>query len=358
MNLLRPRAWTLIEAKAPLECSDLPPIDPGVGEVTIQVLGNGVCHTDLGFADGGVRPHLFPVVLGHEMVGRVVSVGEGAEVFLGRTVIVPAVLPCGECVLCRRGRGNACPKQKMPGNDIHGGFASHARLPARSLVLLDPPTGVDVRAFSVVADAVSTAWQATRRAGIEAGQLAIVVGAGGVGGFVIQICAALGVPVIALDASPARLVLMASHGATHGVLTRDDNGKDRDVRDLRDEVGRLSKALGIPSWDQRVFECAGLPTTQQIAYTLLGRAGVMIQVGFSSEKTNLRLSNLMAFDATIHGSWGCPPEAYAPVLDLVARGLIALDPFVEYRPLDDVNQVLDDMRSHRLTRRVVLDPSL
>ena len=82
------------------------------------------------------------------------------------------------------------------------------------------------------------------------------------------------------------------------------------------------------------------------------------QVGFTPEKVSLRLSNLMAFDATVHGTWGCPPEQYPSVLELIAAHKIALEPFVEVRPMRDVNAVLDDMRAHKLRRRVALDPRL
>ena len=79
------------------------------GEVLVAVAGCGVCHTDLGFFSGSVptRKQL-PLTLGHEISGRVVAAGPGAESWLGRTVIVPAVVPCGECDLCRRGLAPIC----------------------------------------------------------------------------------------------------------------------------------------------------------------------------------------------------------------------------------------------------------
>jgi 6-hydroxycyclohex-1-ene-1-carbonyl-CoA dehydrogenase len=96
----------------------------GAGEVVVAVAGCGVCHTDLGYYYDGVRTNQpLPLALGHEISGRVVAAGAGAEAWLGRAVIVPAVLPCGECDLCQRGLATICRSQKMPGNDIQGGFA-------------------------------------------------------------------------------------------------------------------------------------------------------------------------------------------------------------------------------------------
>ena len=89
--------------RAPLQRADFV-AHPGAGEVVVAVAGCGVCHTDLGYYYDGVRTNQpLPLALGHEISGRVVTAGAGAEAWLGRAVIVPAVLPCGECDLCRRG---------------------------------------------------------------------------------------------------------------------------------------------------------------------------------------------------------------------------------------------------------------
>ena len=77
---------------------------PGPGEVLVQVKGCGVCHTDLGYYyDGVPTRHPFPLTLGHEVSGTVVHAGPGAEHWIGKDVIVPAVIPCGECDACASG---------------------------------------------------------------------------------------------------------------------------------------------------------------------------------------------------------------------------------------------------------------
>ena len=91
--------------------------DPPEGFALLAVLGTGVCHTDLGFADGEVAPKAgLPLVLGHEIVGRVLRVG-GAQHrdLLERRVLAPAVSPCGKCAACKRGRPTSCPAGRMPG---------------------------------------------------------------------------------------------------------------------------------------------------------------------------------------------------------------------------------------------------
>ena len=285
--------------------------------------------------------------LGHEAVGRVIGAGKSFESLVGSTVLVPAVLPCGECAFCKAGRGNACPNQKMPGNDIDGGFSTHFLVPAAPLIRIG--STANVAALSVVADAVSTAYQAILRANLAAGDVAIVVGSGGVGSFVVQIASALGARVLACDIIAERLSLIAQYGAEQTI-----NLKDLDPKELRKQVRAFAK--GVPTLRYKIFECSGSAPGQVTAYGLLERGATMLQVGYTPSKIDVRLSNLMAFDATLHGTWGCPPEVYPGVLDLINDGKVKLDPFIAYGPMSKVNDYLADMAAHKLEKRMVMDP--
>lgn len=346
-------AYFLEAPGKPLEYKPLYLAEPNPGEAIVEVTACGLCHTDLGFSNGSVAPrHPLPLVLGHEIAGEVVAAGAGAEHWVDKRVLVPTVLPCGDCALCRAGRGNACLTQKMPGNDIHGGFATHTLVPAAALVSLDgAPSTLRIDALGVVADAVSTAYQAVRRSGLVGGDVAFVVGGGGVGGFVAQIARALGAHVVVCDVSPDRLESARALGAERAIDLR-----DRDPKDVRKEASRYAKGWGVPPFGHRVFECSGTTAGQLQAYTLLGSAGTLVIVGFTREMVNVRLSNLMAFDATVHGSWGCPVEAYPAVLDLIYRGEVVIEPFIERAPMSQLNDLLAALSAHKLTRRMVLDP--
>src|SRR5471032_1849704 len=130
--------WVMTAPNAPLRRAEFDPFPPLAGEVVVDIAGCGVCHTDLGYLYDGVRTnHPLPLALGHEISGRVVDAGAGAEGWSGKAAIVPAVLPCGECDLCQRGLGTICRRQKMPGNDIQGGFASHIVVSSRGLCEVD-----------------------------------------------------------------------------------------------------------------------------------------------------------------------------------------------------------------------------
>ena len=346
-------AYFLDAPNNPLSKRDLPLCDPAPAEALVEVKACGLCHTDLGYANGSVAPrHPLPLVLGHEVTGRVVAAGERFAHLVGSMVIVPAILPCGDCVFCRSGRANACRKQKMPGNDIHGGFSTHMLVPAGALITLDDaPPEISIEQIAVVADATSTAYQAVIRSGLKEGDAAFVVGAGGVGSFVIQIAHALGAHVAACDISDERLQIAAEHGAEHTL-----NVRERDSRSVRQELRDLAGTWGVPSLRYRILECSGTSAGQLLAFGLLAPAATLVQVGYTRDKIEVRLSNLMAFDATIHGTWGCPPERYPEILRLVYDGKVVLGPFVERAPMSEVNRLLDDMSHHRLTRRMILDP--
>ena len=347
-------AWFLRSFGEDLTPGPLQLAPPGPDEAVVRVEACGMCHTDLGFASGSVQPkHELPLVLGHEVVGTVVETGDAFASLQGARVIVPAVLPCGQCALCAAGRGNACNHQQMPGNDIHGGFSSHMLVRAAPLVRLDAPDGMDTRALSVVADAVSTAYQAALRATLGEGDAAIVIGSGGVGGYLVQIARALGARVVACDVSDDRLAGIADYGASATF-----NVGGRNARDVRKDVQATLRQWDVPSLRWKIFECSGTTAGQELAYTLVGRASTLAVVGYTFEKISLRLSNLMAFDATVVGSWGCPPEAYGPVLEMIYAGDVVLEPFIEYAPLSTINTQLRAMAAHTLTRRVVLDPAL
>jgi 6-hydroxycyclohex-1-ene-1-carbonyl-CoA dehydrogenase len=329
------------------------------GEVLVRVAGCGVCHTDLGFFyDGVPTKHGFPLCLGHEVSGRVVQAGAGAESWVGRDVIVPAVIPCGSCEACRAGRGSVCPSQIFPGNDVHGGFGSHVKVPARGLCpvpdLTDAranPSGVDLASLSVVADAVSTPYQAIARSGLGASDLAVFVGVGGVGGFGVQIAAAKGAHVVAIDVDPARLEAISNCGAE--LTLRADA---LDAKALKAAVRGLAKARSVPSFRQKIFETSGTPAGQATAFSLLGHGGYLGVVGFTPEKVELKLSNLMAFDATAQGNWGCLPELYPKALDLVLSGKVQVSPFIEKRPLETINETFEALHARKLAARPVLVP--
>ena len=332
---------------------------PAPSDVIVKVAGCGVCHTDLGFFyDGVPTRHAFPLTLGHEISGTVVDAGAEASDWLGRAVVVPAVIPCGSCPACVAGRGQICPTQVFPGNDVHGGFSTHVRVPVRGLCrvpdLTDPSintAGLSLDALAVVADAVSTPYAAVTRAALTAGDLAVWVGVGGVGGFGVQIAAALGAAVVAIDVDNDRLESLSKYGAALTI-----NAREVEPKAIRKTIRAFADARGIPSWRMKIFETSGRPEGQSLAFGLLGPGALLSVVGYTPKSVELRLSNLMAFDATAVGNWGCLPELYPAVVDLALSGRVALEPFIDRRPMASINHVFSELHHGPARGRIVLIP--
>jgi 6-hydroxycyclohex-1-ene-1-carbonyl-CoA dehydrogenase len=349
--------WVMTTPREPLVQTAFEPFPPGAGEVVVAIAGCGVCHTDLGFYYDGVRTkHDLPLALGHEISGHVVATGPGAEAWQGRAVIVPAVIPCGTCDVCKRGKSTICPNQKMPGNDIHGGFASHIVAPAQGLCPVDEAKlaalGMELADVSVVADALTTPYQAAVQAGVGEGDLAIVIGAGGVGGYAVQVANAMGAAVVAIDVSPAKLDAIAGYGAA---LTL--NARELDGRALKKAIGAFARERGLRSTEWIIFECSGTGAGQLTAYGLLNHGATLCVVGFTMDRVEIRLSNLMAFHARALGNWGCAAELYPQALDLVLAGRVKVAPFVEKHPLADIGRIFEAAHAGALERRAVLVPS-
>ncbi|MDT8341871.1 MAG: 6-hydroxycyclohex-1-ene-1-carbonyl-CoA dehydrogenase [Longimicrobiales bacterium] len=346
------KALRLVAAGAPLALEEVPDPQPGPDEVVVRVAGCGVCHTDIGFwKDGVPTRHPLPLTLGHEIAGVVVASGSEYAHLRDREVIVPAVIPCGACDLCRSGRGNVCRAQRMPGNDMDGGFAEYVRVPGRGLCVVEERGGLELAELSVVADAVTTPYQAVLRSGLAEGDLAVLVGVGGVGTHCVQIANALGGRVVAIDVDAGRLAAVAEYGAGSTL-----DASRVPFRDLRAAVREAAAGWGCPDHSWKVFECSGHPAGQTTAYGLLTHAATLMVVGFTLERVEVRLSNLMAFDATVQGTWGCRPELYPEALALVTSGRVALRPFVEIHPLRHGPAVLEQAAAHALERRAVLVP--
>jgi len=349
--------WMMTARGQPLARTEFELSAPGPDEVTVEVAGCGVCHTDLGFYYDGVRTtQELPLALGHEISGRVVAAGAEAQGWLGKAVIVSPVIPCGACDACRRGKTTICPRQQMPGNSIQGGFASHVVVPARGLCAVDESrlgaTGLELDELSVVSDAVTTPYQAVMQAGVNEGDVVVVIGVGGIGGYAVQICAALGGTVVAVDIDQDKLDALASHGAA---LTL--NARQLAARELKATIQAFAKERGLRKSEWIILECSGTRAGQETAFALLNHGATLCVVGFTMDKVEVRLSNLMAFHARVLGNWGCPPELYPAALDLVLSGRVKVAPFVEKHPLTDINRVFESAHRGELKRRAVLVPA-
>ena len=337
-----------------LELTEIPVPQLQAGEALVKVAGCGVCHTDLGyFYDGVPTVTKPPLTLGHEISGVVVA-GDGK--LIGKEVVVPAVMPCNNCPICAAGRGNRCLSQKMPGNSlgIYGGFSSHIPVPSADLCVVEERGDFELAELAVIADAVTTPYQACVRAGVKEGDNVVVVGVtGGVGSYVAQVAKAFGAKtVVGIARNPEKLKRALQYGAD---LIINSTGKDAGA--VRNEFRQLCEANSLPSkYGWTIFEVTGTAPGQEIALSLLSFIGKLIVVGFGMQKNEYSISRLMAFDADMIGTWGCLPKYYPKVLKLVLNETIKIRPFTETRPMSTIKEVFEEAHARKLMKRVVLTP--
>jgi 6-hydroxycyclohex-1-ene-1-carbonyl-CoA dehydrogenase len=127
-------------------------------------------------------------------------------------------------------------------------------------------------------------------------------------------------------------------------------------RELKERIQSFAQENGLRQSEWIIFECSGTRAGQETAFSLINRGATLAVVGFTRDKVEIRLSNLMAFHARAIGNWGCPPELYPKALDLVLNGQIKVAPFVEKHPLEEINQVFEAVHRGALKRRAVLVP--
>src|ERR1700734_165545 len=211
------KAAVLHNFKTPLALEDVARPVPGPDEVLVEVEACGVCHSDLHVADGD-WPQLAkivkkPLILGHEIAGRVVEKGEAvSDHQVGDRVGVPWIFwSCGECEMCREGNENLCAKQQITGVSVDGGYAEFVKAPARHSAKI-PDALSSVEAAPLFCAGV-TVYRALKKGQLQPGQRLAVFGVGGLGHLAVQIGGGLGAEVTAIDVSDEKLAHAKSLGA-------------------------------------------------------------------------------------------------------------------------------------------------
>jgi len=330
-------------ARQPLAVQEVPDPAPGLGELLVRVAACGVCHTDLHYLDHGTptfkKP---PLILGHEISGTVAGLGAGVSGWReGDRVLLPAVYGCGQCAACRNGRENICERMVMFGNNVDGGYAEFVVAPSRDVHRL--PDRIPLVEGAIIADALTTPYHAVvHRGRVQAGDHVAVFGCGGIGLNLVQIAAAFGARVTAVDLSEEKLEWARRLGAAATVHPPQVERVDKAVRELTDGGANVA------------FEAIGLPQTQEQAFACLRTGGRLVLVGFAGEPMRLDGGRAMYREMEIVGSLGCRSIDYPRVISLVEQGRLRLAELVTARfPLAEINQAFETLRQGKGVRSVV-----
>ncbi|MFJ9672548.1 L-idonate 5-dehydrogenase [Streptomyces sp. NPDC101221] len=259
----------VIHGAGDLRVEDVPVPRPGPGEALVAVRYGGVCGSDLHYwRHGGVGDFRLrePMLLGHEVVGTVVAYGspDTAGPATGASVAVHPATPCGVCPECADGRRNVCRDTRYLGSaarfpHVQGGFAARIVVPAEQLRPL--PAGLDPRR-GALAEPLSVALHAVRRAGEVAGRHVLVTGAGPIGALVVAAARAAGAArVTVTDLLPAALEYARAAGAD--TLVRADDPGDS----------------GWPAEVDTAIEASGVAAGLDTCLRLVRRGGVVVQLG-------------------------------------------------------------------------------
>jgi len=336
------KAAVLHKIGAPFRIEEVPVPKIAPDEVLVETHACGICRTDIHIQDGLAYIPDFPHVPGHEPAGVVAAVGELVEgVQVGQRVAPHLFFTCHVCHYCRTGRDAQCSQVKgILGVTTHGGFAEFFKAPARNLLRL--PDNVSFEAGGLVSCAVITALHAYRRARLAVNDVAVVLGAGGIGQILVQILRSAGVKTAAMGRSPQSLELARKAGAD---LCLSLNAPDA-VRQVRE----LSGGEGA----RCVFECVGASATMKMAGELARRGGQIIVIGEEPDFPEINTIQIAQRELEIIGSRNGSLRDAADALQMMASGVI--QPLIARRfPLEELNEAIHFMRSGQAHGRLIVN---
>jgi threonine dehydrogenase-like Zn-dependent dehydrogenase len=298
---------------------DDPPA-PGSGEVVLAPEAVGICGSDYHFflgelsdAAGGSQ---FPRVQGHEVAGRITALGPDcrAELELGQRVALWPLHACGECYPCRVGRPNTCDHFKLIGIHVDGGLQQQLRTGQAQVF----PIRTETPAVAAVAEPLAIAVRAVNRAALQAGERAVVLGAGPIGQCICLVARERGADVLVVDLQASRLPLSASMGAETLVWT--------DASSVIDAARRWAR----PDGPVVVFDATGAATAVGAMIEMVSSAGRAVQVGMSNQEVSLRIGSLTEKELDLLGVSCCGSGEFAEAVALVERNQVPLKRMISH----------------------------
>lgn len=299
----------------------------------------GVCHTDLHVAAGDYG-NMAGTVLGHEGVGRVVEIGEDVtSLKVGDRVSVAWFFEgCGHCEYCVSGNETFCREVKNAGYNVDGGMAEEAIVVADYAVKV--PENLDPIEASSITCAGVTTYKAIKVSGIKPGQVLAVFGAGGLGNLAIQYAKnVFGAKVIAIDVNQDKLDLALKIGADVVINSaNEDPGKV-----IQEKFGGAQAAI-VAAVAKQAFNSA---------VDVLKPMGKLVAVALPNDAMELSIPRTVFDGIEVIGSLVGTRQDLAEAFQFGAEGKVK--PIVATRRLDEVNDIIDEMKAGKIEGRMVID---
>lgn len=316
----------VLKAPSRLVQEELAHASPGPGETLVRITHSGVCGTDLKIYQGGI-PVDYPRIMGHEMIGEVIEVGDDQGVAVRTRVIIDPVLYCGKCHVCQIGQEHLCPTGAVLGRDLNGGFAEYMVAPSAAIFPL--PENISGETAPLI-QVMTTCLHAQRLVDIFPGESVVVVGLGVAGQLHVQLAKARGAyPVIGITRSPVRRKLAEKLGADFTFAPGDE---------ANEQILQLTGGRGA----DLVIESVGAVSVLAEAMHLARIGGRLLLFGiYTATDAALPFYQMYFKELAIINARAAKREDYPACIDLVSRGEVQLDPLVSHvLPLDELERAI------------------
>ena len=320
MVLTAPGAVALEEIAQPV---------PGADEALIRVTHSGICGTDFKIFKGGI-PVPYPLVMGHESIGEVVS---GSKFEPGTRIIVDPVTYCGTCYQCRVGQTQLCPNGGLIGRDVDGGFAEYQLAPADNIHAIPDAIPSEIAALM---QPMTTCIHGQMMADIKPGEAVAIIGLGVTGLLHVQIAKALGAdPVIGITRSAWKRDLAEELGADVTFAPSDD---------LVEQVRAVTGDKGGPDV---VIESVGSLAVLAQAMDLVRLGGRVMPFGILTQtQGELPFYDFYFKEIQLVNARAAKPADFTASIDYVERGVVKLAPLItDQIPLSEMNRAMEKLEA-------------
>ena len=329
-----------------VELREIDDPQPDPDEVLIQVQAVGVCGSDLHQWHGPVAWEVnYPVVLGHEFAGTIAATGEHVDRWQqgDRVTCETAAIICGECLYCRTGDYNVCPKRKGFGYGVDGAMATY--VVARQDLLHRIPEEVSFEE-ACLTEPASVAFNAiVEKSRPRPGDVVVVLGPGPIGLMALQ---------VALLYSPAHTVLVGlSRDEARLELGQQFGAGQLVVADQEDPVAAV-KQHGDGLGADLVIDAVGVQETLRQSLEMVRPNGQITKLGWGPQPVGLSIDPLVAKAATLQGAFSHTWPTWERVLKLMANGKLRTGPLAEVFPLADWQTAFERMDSLAIAKAVLV----